>query len=314
MAIEALEGIRRELRRARSAGRIHGAYAFCGAPGTGKHETALWFAQLLLCQRSGDDPCGACRPCRMLAATEPGTEPIHPDLQIVRPDGTLIKVEQIREIQRRLSLVANERGHRVVLIFDAERLRVHAANALLKTLEEPPDATTLVLVAEQSGALSATIRSRSTLVRFAPAGTEALETALAQDGLSEDEVWLAAQIGGGSPRAAREWAELHLEPALEMRAFVSRAAEASVSEILDFAEGFRGPTERSRPKTELLLSVYDAVARRAVETAAEERDTGTLETWLDRIDGAAEARRELVRRNLNPQILVENLLLDLKQR
>ena len=311
MTSDRLEGVRRELRRARSSGRIHGADAFCGELGTGKREIALWFARLLLCRSTQEDPCGSCRSCRILA-TE-AADPVHPDLQIVRPDGAFIRVEQIRMLQRGLSLVSNERGHRVVLIFEADRLRVEAANALLKTLEEPPDATTLVLVAERSNALLSTVRSRTTLVRFAPEAAARLIELLLADGLSEEAAWLAAEIGGGSHGAAREWADLNLEPALEMCEFLARVQEASVSEILDFAESFRGPTEKSRPRTELLLSVFDAVARRAAVAAADKRNHPGLVGWLDRIEAAASSRRELQRRNLNPQILVENLLLDLKE-
>ncbi len=311
MPADRLEGIRQELRRARNTGRVHGAYAFCGESGTGKRESALWFARLLLCQGAAEDPCGACRSCHILA-TE-AEDPVHPDLQIVRPDGTFIRVEQIRGLQRGLSLVSNERGHRVVLIFEADRLRIEAANALLKTLEEPPDATTLVLVAERSNALPSTVRSRTTVVRFVGEAAAGLAEVLGTDGLSEEAAWLAAEIGGGSYTAAREWADLNLEPALEMCEFLARTQEASVSEILDFAESFRGPTEKSRPRTELLLSVFDAVARRAARAAADKRDHSELTGWLDRIEAAATARRELQRRNLNPQMLVENLLLDLKQ-
>src|SRR5262249_15702785 len=127
--------IRAELARARGAGKVHGAYLFEGPPGTGTGETALWFAHLLLYKGApaeAVEPCGRCHDCRLFATGA------HPDLHRVEPDGAWIKVDAVRELRAALSLVANERGRRVGFVEAAERLRVEAANALLKTLEEPP--------------------------------------------------------------------------------------------------------------------------------------------------------------------------------
>jgi DNA polymerase-3 subunit delta' len=109
--------IRTELARARASGRVHSAYLFEGPPGTGKRETALWFARLLLCKRVGADstePCGACHDCHLLGARDrqPGSQPSHPDLHWVLADGALIKIDAVRDLRAALSLVANERGHR----------------------------------------------------------------------------------------------------------------------------------------------------------------------------------------------------------
>src|SRR5882672_884325 len=173
--------VRAELARARASDRVHGAYLFEGPAGTGKTETALWFARLLLCK--GAEPgaleaCGRCHDCRLFAADA------HPDLHRVEPDGARIKVEAIRELRAGLSLVANERGRRVALIAQAEKLRAEAANALLKTLEEPPPGTVLLLVTSAAEVLPRTLRSRTLRVRFPAWSQGAIAAALEAEGMS----------------------------------------------------------------------------------------------------------------------------------
>ena len=241
--------IRAELRLARAKDRIHGAYLFEGAPGSGARETARWFARLLLCRAGQADPCETCRDCLKTSPQVPDDRdrPQHPDLKVVEPDGPHLKVDQIRALRRDLSLMPNEGGWRVGLVLDAEALLIGAANALLKTLEEPGPRTTLLLVAE---------------------------------------------------RAIREARE--------------PIPTRSASEALDFAESFRGGGEATRLRTELLLRVHGALARRAVETAARGGCGPELERWLTRAESSERAHREWARRNLNPQLLVEGLLLELQ--
>jgi DNA polymerase-3 subunit delta' len=320
MAAGSPETICEELRRARSRGQVHGGYLFEGARGTGKRESALWFARLLLCRADDDDPCGSCPDCRKLS-TEPegsaegtegaGAHPHHPDLKWVEPDGAFIRVDQIRELQRELSLVANEGGRRVALILGAERLRTEASNALLKTLEEPPPRTTLLLVAESSEALLPTLRSRTVRLRLAPVPEAELQAALESEGFSAEDAWLACAVGGGSPAAARDWAEGSLDAAREMRELIEDIESRGATQILDFAQSFRGG-EAARTRAELLMAVLRAIARREVQAHASAGDPDGAERWLDHFEAVGRTRGEFVRRNLNPQLVVEGLLLDLR--
>ena len=303
--------IRDELARARAADQVHGAYLFSGPPGTGKRETALWFARLLLCERDGAEPCGSCRGC--LRTEQAGERELnHPDLWLVEPDGNAVKIEQVRTLQRSLALVANEGGRRVAILSSAERMRAEAANALLKTLEEPPENATLVLIATSANALPPTVRSRATGYRFAAEPEATLEAGLREHGLEPEDAWLAAALGGGSLAAARAWAEQQLEPARELRDAMEEAPRGSASDVLDFAESFRGGGDSLRARCELFLAVHGAVAHRHIAAAAESDDRASLERWIERADRGARARRELAIRNLNPQLVVEGLLLDLR--
>lgn len=291
------ESIREELERALAANRVHGAYLFEGPPGTGKRATAVWWARRLLAReaRPGDDPA---------------VFPAHPDLIVIEPDGAFIRVDQVRELQRRLSLVAHEGGRRVGVLLEAQRLRLEAANALLKSLEEPPRGVTLVLLAEQTEGLPRTLLSRTTRVRFRPEPEPAVAEALRGDGLPDQDARLAAALAGGSAAAARAWAERHLEDAAEIRGFVTRLDTRSAGELLEYAERFRGSGEALRARTELFFDVLGAVARERVEAALAGNAAGA-EPWLGCAEQAESARREWRRRNLNAQLVVEGLLLDL---
>ncbi len=313
MAAGSQERIRAELRLAREQERVHGAYLFEGPPGSGVRESAHWFARLLLCRVGKSEPCDRCPDCLKTApqSTADAPGPQHPDLKTIEPDGAYIKVDQIRALRRELSLVANEGGWRVGLILGAEVLRVEAANALLKTLEEPRPRTSLLLVAAQASRLPPTVRARTIHLRFAPEPEAAIRAGLLTQGLSQENAWLAAALGGGSINSAQAWVEESLDDAREMLAVLEQAPRLSSSELLDFAEAFRGANEASRARTELLFQVHGAFARHAVEAALQQGSRAELERWLDRADAGERARREWARRNLNPQLLVEGLLLEL---
>jgi len=314
MATGSHERIQAELRLVRQQERVHGAYLFEGPPGSGVRDTAIWFARLLLCRADGSDPCELCRDCRKttLGAPDDAAVPQHPDLKRVEPDGAFIKVEQIRVLRRDLGLVANEGGWRVGLILGAETLRIEAANALLKTLEEPRPRTTLLLVAGQAARLPLTLRSRSVHLRFTPEFETTIEAALLARGLPEKDAWLAAALGGGSVASAQAWLEERLDAAREMVGVFEQAPELSVSELLDFAEAFRGNDPATRERVELLFQVHAAFARRAIDAALGQASRPQLGQWLDRAETGQHAHREWIRRNLNSQLLVEGLLLELQ--
>ena len=170
MALEALDEQPRAARllcRALETGRIAHAYAFIGPPGTGRTAAALAFAGALLCAKGG---CGACRDCRLAAARQ------HPDLHVIaptppekNPKGTpLIRLDEIHELERKASLRPAMAARKIFILDDAERMTPEGPQAFLKTLEEPPAHTVMILVLPTSRALPATVLSRCQPVRFRP--------------------------------------------------------------------------------------------------------------------------------------------------
>jgi DNA polymerase III subunit delta' len=162
-----------------AAGRMPHAILIHAGVGTGGEWLATWVAQLVLCPTPiegasslGRRPCGACASCRRASEAQ------HPDLTWVRPleDSQQIRIEQIREVCAALALTSHGGGYKVAVIEPADSLNRFAANALLKTLEEPPPSTLLVLVAAQPSRLPATLRSRCQRIEVrAPSRAESLE-------------------------------------------------------------------------------------------------------------------------------------------
>lgn len=143
------------------------------SPGAGGDWLAMWAASLVLCLRPATEaPCGRCQGCTRVANVQ------HPDLQRVVPtdESRQLRIEQVRELAEELSLTSHRGGYKVGILSPADTLNRFAANALLKTLEEPSPRTLLILVATQPSRLPATILSRCQRLRVrAPTRAESLE-------------------------------------------------------------------------------------------------------------------------------------------
>lgn len=152
----------------RRRGAMPHALLLSGPAGLGKRAFAADLAALLLCERPQERACGSCRSCLLIAA---GSHPDRVEVKLeFRDDGktlrTEIVVEQIRVLSQRLSMTAQFGGHQLALIDPADLMNTAAANALLKTLEEPGPGTVMVLISDQSSRLPATIRSRCQRLDF----------------------------------------------------------------------------------------------------------------------------------------------------
>ena len=152
------------LRAALANERLHHAYLFVGPEGVGKHTVAVALAKAIHCQAKADDFCGQCVNCARIADGN------HPDVRTVEPlaDKKEISIQQIREIERELNYRSFTGKRKIVIIDPATLLNAAAQNALLKTLEEPPQESLLILIAPNAGGLLPTLRSRCLRLSFAP--------------------------------------------------------------------------------------------------------------------------------------------------
>ena len=141
-----------------AVGRFSHATLICGPPNIGKTTLARIVAQALNCTGPAPAPCGDCRSCHKVASGN------HPDVRILDAPGQTLKIDQVRELQREMSLSPYEGRWRVAVLCDFERATMEAANALLKTLEEPPGYVALLLTATQPDLLLPTIVSRCQLL------------------------------------------------------------------------------------------------------------------------------------------------------
>lgn len=204
------------LQRARRSDRLPHALLFQGPESVGKGTVARALAAAMLCEAGGDEACGRCAACTKVSH---GT---HPDLLIVRrlsrkidkgapmndaEDGAtsdlsaLIRIFQIRELAKHAAFAPREGRCRVFILDPADRMNPEAQNALLKTLEEPPGQSFLILVASRPHLLLSTVRSRCFVVGFAPLPATELASALVGRGIPEDEALARAALAGG--RAGR---------------------------------------------------------------------------------------------------------------
>ncbi|WP_240454134.1 DNA polymerase III subunit delta' [Halomonas sp. NO4] len=296
----------------RQAGRLPHALLVAGPHGVGKQQFTEALIAHLLCAAPGESACGTCHACRMFAAG------YHPDLRRVAPEEgkRQIRIDPIRDINAFVAQTAQQGGNRVVSLAPAEAMNVAAANALLKSLEEPGSRTQFVLLAEVPSRMLATIRSRCqhwSLLQ--PTAEESLPW-LAERLGSESEAQFWWQVSGGLPLLAEELAapparalrqQLHetfdaLVRGAEPVAEAARLDRQSVEAILWYGIAWLEDLVRlglsgdgARVRNPDLLPLY----RQAVKNAR-------VRDWFRLLDYAREQRRLLAAGgNPNPQLVLE---------
>jgi DNA polymerase III delta' subunit len=180
------------------------AILLSGPSGAGKTTLAGDLAAIVLCTADPDSrPCGSCRSCRLVR------EAHHPDVHRVAPDGPggQIRVDQVRSLSSALALHGIEGPRRIAIVEHADRMNEDAQHVLLKTLEEPPSAVTIVLCADDDDRLLPTVRSRVARIRLGAAGNREVEALLAELGLAEPpESGRIARAANGLPGRAIAYA------------------------------------------------------------------------------------------------------------
>ena len=197
---------RERMLRSAAEKRAASAYVIEGEEGVGRLKLARDFASALCCEDpgSGGDPCGACGACRRIA------DGVYPDVTELYPeDGKAIPVAKIRELISQTALVPSEGQWRVFIIYRAELMRAEAQNALLKSMEEPPEGTVFILITSDKSALLRTVLSRCLCVTLKTPTEEELTELLKKTdpGADPEKLSFAAAAAGGSPQRARELME-----------------------------------------------------------------------------------------------------------
>ncbi len=230
------------LRGALASGRLHHAYLMTGPEGVGKRTVALSLAKAIHCAEMNNDFCGRCANCSRIQKGN------HPDVRVLEPGAGKkeIGIQQIREIEKELNFRAFS-GRKVVIIDPAVLMSLSAQNALLKTLEEPPGDSLLLLVASSSGSLLPTVRSRCLHLSFGPLPRELIADFLAdRETMTRDDARFAAAMSMGSLGAALE---LDREELSEQRRswidLMSSLTLGNYRAALDAAEALSGSREES---------------------------------------------------------------------
>jgi DNA polymerase III subunit delta' len=313
------------LQRALAAGRLAHAYLFTGPPGVGKRTTALALAQACVCPAAPGRGCGTCSECHLIGAGS------HPDVfvedlaraQLERQNTTHLSIEQIRRVRAQLGLRPVRGRCKFGLIEPADRMTVDAQNALLKTLEEPLGAATLVLVTTNAETLLQTIRSRCQMLRFTPLADEIVERILIAEGVPDDAARGAVALADGSVDSARELAVGEdAERCRELRAELDRLERMAVPEVLDLAASLAPPRTAREQQAAYAAAVvawcrlrlHRAAAKAAPRTTGGPHGEEALEAVRDevrRLVRAYATSRDL-ERNANAHLAWDALLLDLR--
>lgn len=304
-----LASLRESLQQAWQGSRFPHGLLIRGPAGVGKTALAEWTARLVLCDERSLAPCSRCASCQLLAAGN------HPDLLRVglEDDARQVKIESVRTLAASLGMRSYRQGYKVAIVAPADRMSPGAANALLKTLEEPAPDTLLILVAAQVERLPATIASRCQHLRVARPSTESALAWLQSRERRQD--WsLCLELAYGAPLRAVEiaaggGAALAREMA-ELVTALGGAGRDLIAEAERWTKG--GAAERIR-WVEFWASrqLRDASAGSGtshLQAAPVRRHIQALFAVHDR---AREAGLWLQRGSVNAQLLVEGLLLDL---
>lgn len=308
-------------------GQLGHAYLFHGADGIGKRQVAIRLAQTILCEQNVDeaqtDSCGVCRGCLQVEART------HPDFLLIEPDPEQttpqIKIEQIRELESQVVYRPLIAARKVFIVDEADRLTIGAANALLKTLEEPPTHALFLLVTSRIDALPATIRSRCQRLRFAAPSQEQVQHTLtarlgwsAADAqfvtmLTESRIGQAMKVDPASLRTQEE----------EFCTLAAAKALQSPASVLTIAETLHRADQAADALTWLARWVRDLILTR---TGAESeflinqnRRAALEQGWrADQLDQLLELYTTIdqmersATRNLNLQLALESVLLQLR--
>jgi len=336
MTLRKLEGQPRAvetLRAALRSGAVHHAYLFTGPEGVGRELAAVGFVQALLCAVQPNEGCGECDVClRVERMSHPDVAWVMPQEEMVarklagRSDfsGTVskeIRVEQVRQLQERLSLRSLEGGYKAAVVPSAEKMNPQAQNALLKTLEEPPARTLLILLVSSVDKLLPTILSRCARVSFGPLPLPLLRDQLVQRrSLDPHTAELAAVLAGGSLSKALA---LDVEGLARRREVIERFEALSPTDArgwLRFCEAMAGSREEAEDAIRVLsLWVRDVALAQAgsgelcnhdlAELANESARRCSPEALHRRYELLIETREAIAEHYASPRLAMERMLI-----
>jgi DNA polymerase III subunit delta' len=322
VAVPGNELVRERLAMLADAGRLHPCLLFEGPSGVGKAATALWLARRTNCTSDTEaHPCGACWSCRQIPLGH------HPDVVRVGVDpertAPVVSVRQAREITASLVLRPYHARRRFIIIDPADAMTGGAANALLKTFEEPPVDTGFILISSAPSSLLATVRSRSWRVRFGPVAEAELVPWLQQQGVENAPA--LARLAEGSPGRALALAEGEAAAQRAARDEIVDALDSGVPGLLALSERLvKGSRAAKIERVVRAIDAVEALARDALVVHARGPGAALVgtdrpelaEQWARRLGlsgvskvaaAARDARADLAR-FVNPRLLLDNFL------
>lgn len=295
-ALVGFEDVSRRLLRGIASGRAAHAQIFLGDEGSGKKSLAKAYARALLCEDEGRRPCGTCTACRQVAHGN------HPDLHWYRRQGAAHKVEMVKRLQEDLNRRAYADGFKVLVVEDAHTMNPPAQNKLLKSLEEPPARSVLLLLCESTTPLLPTVLSRCQVVRMPRVPRDVIAALLAERGVPAGQAPVLAALADGRVGRALALAASPEALALRDEALALLIAAMEPGGAIRALEGLQARRAMIGPLLTLWQTLLrDALARAlaAVEPIHSDRPEGLARLAAyppERIEAALEAVAEAQRR------------------
>jgi DNA polymerase-3 subunit delta' len=313
------------LRNALRNGRLAHAYLFIGPEGVGKRLTALTLVKASNCQ-SPPEPAESCEKCPSCIKINTSN---HADVIRLEPEGEVIKIGQIRDMQKRLRFRPMEGGRRACILDSADRLTDEASNALLKMLEEPPQETHLFLITSRPHRLLPTILSRCQWLKFKPLSAAHIAQILQKaHGLDQEKAQFYASLAGGSVGQAEALSNrVDFQKRLDWLQVFSTLPQKTTEEIFELCERMAKEEDEIQDLLELWkIWVRDLVVFKSAGEDSKQRlinhDLGSevaqeaKKSSLDQLDGIfhliSEVQNSLAL-NANRQLALETLMLEIRK-
>ena len=331
------QNVKELLKRMLESGRVPGALLFSGPEAVGKKLFAIEVAKALNCRSpKGIEACDECSSClRVPRFNYPQTDKVedwelirsdHADVAMVIAPKRVLRVNQMRAIEREANYRPFEGKARVFLVEDADKLNDESANALLKTLEEPPRTSHIILITSRPAMLLPTIRSRCQTVRFSPLSVGEIEDQLIKhEGATAKDVRLRSRLAAGSIGLALETDldEYHIRRKLMQKVLEAVTVNPDRQQLLTISEDLN--SAKYKDDYEAILDILEALIRDALrirlgaaeivnedlraplETVAQHLTSADAQRWIDEIELV---REELVV-NINRKVATDALFMSM---
>ncbi|HHV72600.1 MAG TPA: DNA polymerase III subunit delta' [Clostridia bacterium] len=313
----------RLIQQALKNGKVSHAYLFHGPEGTGKRKVALEFARTLLCQQNQAEPCEQCSSCHLSASGN------HPDLFWLEPEGSSLKIEQVRRWQQSQAYQPYWGKWKISILKDVDKMTPEAANSLLKIIEEPGPGTVLILITTQLQTVLPTIVSRCQVISFRYLTKEQIKhyLNLNYETLDQVEKELIAQFSGGSITKARQLAEEGgvLERYNEVRELLETFSRADEFKLFTLAENLEAKGDQLLDYLDLLtlflrdLLLWEITGRedllwnRRFVQQAFPRFKNYSPDWFINCIKVIEETKRVLKQNANTRLALEVMFLNLGQ-
>jgi DNA polymerase III subunit delta' len=332
------ERAKRAIKRMLSLKRVPGVLLFSGEDGVGKKLFALEIAKALNCMSPEDfEACDRCSSCQRIAdITYPASDDTeankaiiwssHPDVGLIRTAGRFIQVSQMRLLEKETNFRPYEGRVRFFIVENADTLNEASSNALLKTLEEIPPTSHIVLLTSKLAKLLPTIKSRCQIIGFSPVPRKEIEEVLKNLNLTSDKLGVLACMAQGSiGRAMNTEVEKYCADRLEISQLVEAIVKSDLEKVLRFSESLSDP--KKKDDYELRLGILETMLRdlwlikigdqeeriinrdliKQLTSYAQHTNTQRISTWMKRIE---EIRQQL-NVNINRKAATDALLLSM---